>query len=259
MAVGDTRSTRPSGTRLTLTTQRRVRSALLFGALLFAVGLVAAGPAGAGEAKGCTWSVKSLDRNGKVIDTASGPGQGATKDDPLLVDPRGSIAYQGTTDQVIAHGSWTVDVSGSLGLSFGGDVKNDSGSTQKSGTEQLESRLTVDAGPFGRLALFSGLVRVDFRATGADGATCTAGGWLETDTSSFGSVPFVVGGLAALLGLGLLFFGWPVTTGGAAPTAGSAGTTGAASGTGGTPAGGAVGGAPAEGAGPRPGPIGGAP
>jgi len=238
----------------------RLRSALLLGALLIALGAVAAGPAGAGEAKGCTWSVKSLDRDGKVIDTASGPGQGATRDDPLLIDPRGSIAYKGTTDQVIAHGSWTVEVSGGPGISFGGDVKNDSGSTEKSGTEELESRLTVNAGPFGRMALFSGLIRVDFRATGADGATCTASGWLETDTSMFGSLPFVAGGLATLLGLGLLFFGWPVSGGTAAPvgTGGTAGPT-SASGAGGTPAGGAAGGAPAEGPGPRPGPIGGAP
>jgi hypothetical protein len=39
--------------------------------------------------------VKSLDRDGEVIDTASGPGEGATKDDPLLIDQQGSIAYRG--------------------------------------------------------------------------------------------------------------------------------------------------------------------
>jgi hypothetical protein len=239
------------------------RSVLVAGAAAFLVGVTLAGPAGAGEADGCTWSVRSLDRDGKVIDTASGPGQGATKDDPLLIDQQGSIAYQGTTDEVIAHGSWNVEVSGGPGISFGGDVTNDSGDTEKSGTEELESRLTVDVGPFGRVAFFSGLIRVDFEATGEGGATCTASGWLETDSNTFGSVPFIVGGLASLLGLGLLFFGWPVAQGGTAG-AGGAGGAGSAAGaeaagpSGPTPGTGG-GGAPAQGAGPRPGPIGGAP
>jgi hypothetical protein len=236
------------------------RSVLAAGAGVLLTGVVLVGPAGAGEADGCTWSVKSLDRNGKVIDTASGPGEGATKDDPLLIDQRGSIEYQGTTDEVIADGSWDVTVSGGPGISFGGDVENESGSTEKSGTEELESRLTVDVGPFGRVALFSGLIRVDFEASGANGATCTASGWLETNSSAFGSLPFVVGGLAALLGLGLLFFGYPVTPGGVA----GGGSAASRSGAGATaadgpssPVGGGGAGAPAEGAGPRPGPIGG--
>jgi hypothetical protein len=235
------------------------RSVLVAGAGILLTGVTLAGPAGAGQADGCSWSVKSLDRNGKVIDTASGPGQGATKDDPLLIDQQGAIEYRGTTDEVIAHGSWTVEVSGGPGISFGGDVTNDSGATEKSGTEELESRLTVDVGPFGRVAFFSGLIHVDFKATGANGATCTASGWLETNSNTFGSLPFVVGGLASLLGLGLLFFGYPVSQGGAV----SAGGAGAASPGGGAGGAGASGpapaaGAPAEGAGPRPGPIGGA-
>jgi hypothetical protein len=232
------------------------RSVFVAGAAALLVGVALTGPASAGEADGCTWSVKSLDRDGKVIDTASGPGGGATNDDPLLIDQQGSIAYQGTTDEVIAHGSWNVEVSGGPGISFGGDVTNDSGTTEKSGTEELESRLTVDAGPFGRVALFSGLIRVDFEATGEGGATCTASGWLETNSNAFGSLPFIVGGLASLLGLGLLFFGWPVSQGGVAGAGGvsGAGTTG----TSGTTSAVGGGGAPAEGAGPRPGPIGGA-
>lgn len=236
-------------------TRSRLFSLLALSAVWLALGVAFAAPAGAGEANGCTWSVKSLDRDGKVIDTASGPGSGATKDNPLLIDQQGKIEYQATTDQVIAHGSWNVETSGAVSISFGGDVKNDSGTTDKSGTEELESRLTVDMGPFGRVALFTGLIHVDFKATGANGATCTASGWLETNSNTFGSVPFVLGALAALGGISLLFFGWPVSTAG--PTGATGPTPSAGSGGGG--AAGAAGGAPAEGPGPRPGPIGGAP
>jgi len=225
--------------------RRRVRAVLVAGAVCCAASVVLAAPAGAGEAKGCTWSVTSLDRDGKVIDTASGPGRGATKDDPLSIDPQGTIDYRGTTDSVIADGSWSVGTSGGPSISFGGDVTNDSGDVDKSGTEKLDSRLTVDAGPFGTVTLVSGLIHVNFEATGASGATCTASGWLETTGSSFGSLPFIAGTLVSLLGIGLLLFGWPVTSG-AAPGGAGAGTTA-----------GGVGGAPAEGSGPRPGPIGG--
>jgi hypothetical protein len=109
----------------------RLFSLLALSAVWLALGVAFAAPAGAGEAKGCTWSVKSLDRDGKVIDTASGPGSGATKDDPLSIDQQGNVQYQATTDQVIAHGSWNVETSGALSISFGGDVTNDSGTTDK--------------------------------------------------------------------------------------------------------------------------------
>ena len=122
-------------TRSTRGARSRLSSALFLGALLIALGAVVAGPAGAGEAQACTWTVKSLDRDGKVIDTASGPGQGATRDDPLLIDSRGSIAYEGTTDEVIAHGSWTVEVRGGAGIWVGGDVEDDSCATQESANQ----------------------------------------------------------------------------------------------------------------------------
>jgi hypothetical protein len=232
---------------------------------LLAVGVVtivaSAAPAGAGEAKGCAWSVESVDRDGKVIDTARGPGAGATQDDPLLVDLQGVIRYKGTTDEVIAHGSWTVTTSGGLAISFGGDVTNDSGDTEKSGTEKLGDRLTVDLGGFGTLALFSGLIHVDFEATGEGGATCTASGWLETTGNEFGSLPFFGGVIGIAVGLGLVVSAWPVSPAGGSMGSGSmgSGSTGAGSMGGGPGSGSApgTGATPSEGTGPRPGPIGG--
>lgn len=227
-------------------TARRWSGAAAAGVAALVASAIFVVPAGAGDADGCTWTVRSLDADGRVIDTASGPGPGATKSDPLSIDPEGSITYQGTTDQVVAHGSWSVETSGGLAISFGGDVTNDEGDTEKSGTEELESRLTVDIGPFGTVAVISGLVHVDFEATGEGGARCTASGWVETTGSPFGNLVFIAGSLLSLFGIALLVVGWPVAPGG------GVGDVGARPG----PA--AAGGVPTDGPGPRPGPIGGA-
>ncbi len=186
------------------------------GALLATAGLVAglvafgAAPAGAGTAKGCSWEVDSLNRNRVAIDSARGPGRGATQDDPLQVDPEGFLAYSGNTNQVLQNGSWKASTSGAIAVSFGGKIRNRRGETQKEGVESLKERLTIDAGFLGRMDAFAGLVKIEYVGRGANGAQCVASGWIETTSSVLRSIPFYVGTLALLMGILLLLLGWPV-------------------------------------------------
>jgi hypothetical protein len=193
-------------------------------AAMAAVGLFTAGawtasarPATAGEASGCTWKVTSYHGEsdpptGSAIDTAAGPGTGATAGDPLDVDARGSIAYSGTTDQVIQHGTWKVTTSGVLNVPFEGTVRNDSGDLSYSGVEPLQEHLTKTVPILGDVVLLQGLIRVDFTATGANGATCTASGYLYVGGASFWESPQAVAAtLLLVLALALLFFATPRT------------------------------------------------
>jgi hypothetical protein len=81
----------------------------LVGALM--VGLVAVvGVAHAADAEGCQGQATSYDTDGIPIDTASAPGDGGTRDDPLDVLWAGTIEWSGSTEQVLQDGSHSISV-----------------------------------------------------------------------------------------------------------------------------------------------------
>jgi hypothetical protein len=165
----------------------------------------------AGQASGCTWSVVSWNADHtRQLDTASGPGDGATSDNPLDVDAKGSIQYSGTTDAVIANGEWTVETSGVLNIPFHGRIENSSGSTSYSDEEPLEEHLTKDLPLLGTSVLLQGLIHVDFTATGESGATCTASGYLKVGGAGFFESPqTIMAVMILMLGIVLGLLAWP--------------------------------------------------
>lgn len=166
----------------------------------FAVGalMLAAAPVSAADAKGCQVTVESTDAQGDPLDTARAPGPGGTQDDPFTLDAAGSITYTARTDRPIRNGEWKVKTT-IPGVAPTGDI-GDSGEQVTEGTEELDQYLEP-GGLFGA-PLFTGLAKVDFVATGADGATCEVSGWIEIE----GGVSIVLGVAIALVVIALLFF-----------------------------------------------------
>lgn len=188
---------------------RRLATILGIAALLGA--LTPLSTAAAADSNGCSWSVASLGADGNPVDEAAAPGAGGTADQPLKVDPAGSIAWQGSTDTVITNGTWTVSVAGVQVLS--GGAENAGNESSGTGTKDLS---TIP----GLSLLLSGSTKIPFsgKLTGA-GGTCTGSGYI-VGTGSLVSAPLFWAGLLASI-LGLLMAGWVLL----GTTSAAAGTT----------------------------------
>lgn len=156
----------------------------------------------AADAAGCTGSVQSLMADGSPLDTASAPGAGGTESDPLVIDPQGSVAWEGSTNAAITSGTWSVTVGGLPFLS--GEVDNPDGDTSGSGTVDLAGA----PAPAQWVLQSNARIPVAGQMSGPDG-TCTGGGFIAgTGGSPISSPIFIAGaGLAVagvLLGAGML-------------------------------------------------------
>ena len=192
--------------------------AILVGAALGAGMLAAlAAPGFAAEADGCSGSATSVTKDGESLDTVQGPGQGGTKSDPFEVDPRGRVDWEGQSDGVIQDGSWKVKLNG-IQVSTG-DINNDDGSTDDSGTQSVKKMLVKKVPLFGEVVLFTGLVKAEVEATGAGGATCTASGFIKIKGSVTSTPIFYVGAGLTALGALLFFFSAPTAQATSAPAA----------------------------------------
>ena len=183
---------------------------LLVGATAVALAVPAvvlsAGPASAATSTGCSGGATSVNRNGEDIGQASAPGQGATESDPLKIDSNGSIAYHGSSDSVIQHGSWDVDIYGLNTIR--GKIKNDSGTTTTSGVQEVGKYLHFSFGPFD--TVITGKYHVHFTATGEGGAKCTVDAYIYLIDSPLRTPFFYAAVLLLLLAfLLLVFFGRP--------------------------------------------------
>lgn len=190
---------------------RRRATAAVLAALLVGV----AAPSGyAAEADGCAGQAASYAEDGSLLDTAAAPGEGGTRDDPLLVDWGGPIEWSGTTEAVLQDGTTTVvlaPASGGVVLgaafdaassrAFGGDFTNEEGDTEREGTSTLaDYSLGVP--------LMTGTYSVDLTMTAAAGS-CTGLGYLTITDSPVTSVLFWVAAGLLLLGLVLAVFARP--------------------------------------------------
>jgi hypothetical protein len=183
---------------------RTIQSAM---AALLLAGM-AAGPALGADASGCQGSATSFTAVGEQIQSVTAPGPGATEDDPFTVDFDGPVKWEGSSDAVIANGTWTVTA---RPFSFSGDVTNSSGTTKADGQVTPSEYL-----PFAT----PGLVRVTVDLAGEGGASCSVSGWIKFSgnplTSPLGWIALalgVVGGIGILILLRMLIHVPPIPVG----------------------------------------------
>ena len=154
---------------------------------------MAAGAAIGADASGCQGSATSFTAVGEQVESVTAPGPGATEEDPFTVDFDGPVRWEGSSDEVIANGSWTVTATP---FSFGGDVTNSSGTTTADGEITPSEYL-----PFA----IPGLVLVTVDLTGESGATCSVSGWIQFSGNPLASpAGWVAIALSVLGGLGML-------------------------------------------------------
>lgn len=181
----------------------------------------------AADATGCSGSVESRLADGSALDRASAPGQGGTASDPLVIDPAGSVAWEGSTESVITGGSWSVRVGGVPVLS--GTADNAEGATEASGVVDLAGALA----PVQWVLQTNALIPVDGELTGS-GGTCSGSGYIAgTGGGTFTSPVFLAGAgftaLGAILAIGLLAATKATALAAAAPAAPPSTPTGGAS------------------------------
>jgi hypothetical protein len=161
-------------------------------AALMLVGM-AAGQAPGADASGCQGSATSFTASGEEIQSVTAPGPGATQEDPFTVDFDGPVKWAGSSDAVIANGSWTVTATP---FTFSGDVTNSSGKKKADGTITPSDHL-----PFA----IPGLVLVTVDLSGEGGASCSVSGWIQFSGNPLSSpAGWVAIGLSVLGGIGML-------------------------------------------------------
>ncbi len=142
----------------------------------------------AAEAEGCSGNFESFDRDGNSISTASAPGSGGTATDPFLVDPEGTVTWNGTTDVAITDGSWTVTVAGVR--AFSGGINDEDAEKFNEGTQSM----TALPG-FVRSMLSENIVIAVKGEIAKDGdVLCSASGYIG-GTGSTASSPIFIGGV----------------------------------------------------------------
>lgn len=205
--------------------QRSIRI-LAAAAAVCAAAAMPASTALAADATGCSGSAQSLMADGSTLDSAEAPGGGATADDPLVIDPAGTIAWEGSTDVPITSGTWSVSVMGVPFLS--GTVDSPEARTTGSGTVDLAAA----PAPVQWVLQTQAKIPVSGSMSGPEG-TCTGSGYVAgLGSSPMTSPVFYAGaafaGLGALMALWLLL-GTKATAVAAAPASGGASAVGAGS------------------------------
>jgi hypothetical protein len=171
----------------------RIAAAVGAAAILTIVPLSAAMAA---DATGCSGSVTSYAANGDALGTATAPGAGGTQDDPLPIDTAGAVAWDGSTDEVITNGTWSVSAMGAT--LFSGSFENAEGSTTSTGRKDLaELPQQVAWALKGDM-----LIPVSGSITGT-GGSCTAEGYITGTGSPISSPMFYAGAGLAVVGIAL--------------------------------------------------------
>jgi hypothetical protein len=156
------------------------------------VGLLLAAPVAAFELNGgCSVTLTSMDADGEVIDTASGPGSGGTQADPFLIDWDGTVSWQSNSgSQVFKNHSWQTYVFNIPTPVRGGDPNEDEGTTG-SGTAGVSENA-----PF----RITGLYHVSGEINGDEGAHCDGNGYFQLQGDPLGTVPFFLGAILVFVG-----------------------------------------------------------
>lgn len=137
----------------------------------------------------CTLTVTSTDASGATLSTATGGGAGGTQDDPLLVDPKGTVQWTGSTGVAVDNGTYHVAV-------FGVPTPI-SGSIHSSGATASGSVAVGDILPFDLV----GLVYVSGGIDSGGTTVCDGSGWIKLQGDPVGTPGFVGGVALSLIGL----------------------------------------------------------
>lgn len=133
-----------------------------------------------------------------------------------MVDPEGSVAWEGSTDAAIISGTWSVTVMGVPFLS--GDVDNAAGDTASSGVVDLAGA----PAPVQWVLVTNAKIPVSGEMTGA-GGSCVGSGFIAGTGGSPTSSPiFYAGAGFAIIGLAMfagVAMGTKATVIAAAPSA----------------------------------------
>jgi hypothetical protein len=182
------------------------------GGLVLAAGVLAGGaaltsPASAAAAQpgkapgvtlnGCSGNGTSNTAKGTLLQSATAPNPPSSQSHPLLVDPKGTVAYSGRSNSVIRNHTWSVKVDG-LTVKSGGSA-NASGRTLNQGTVKVKDYL-----PF----KITGLFYVSGGVTGS-GGSCGGSVWVKVTGSPVGTVPWFAGIALAAAGVGGLALSRP--------------------------------------------------
>ncbi len=178
-----------------------------------------AGAAFAADATGCSGSATSVTAAGEELDQASAPGEGGTEGNPLVIDPDGSVSYEGSIDEAITSGEWSITV---MGLPFmSGPIDNPAGDTMSAG----EVDVSTAPAPVRWVLSTSAKVPVSGEMSG-DGGSCVGSGFIAgTGDSTTSSPVFYAGAGFVLIGLAMfagVFMGTKATVIGGATTQGGA-------------------------------------
>jgi hypothetical protein len=188
-----------------------------------AVVLAALAPAAsalAADASGCSGTVVSISADRSVLGRATAPGSGGTQENPLVVDPAGTIAWTGSTTALITQGTWSVSALGVTVLS--GDFANTEKKTSAKGTTDLST-----IAPLKILLTGNTKIPVSGSITGT-GGSCTASGYVAGTGSATSSPLFWAGGVLTIVGLLLAISVLSGTKAAAATAATAAVTSGGA-------------------------------
>lgn len=156
------------------------------------VSFVAVPPVSAFPLTTCTLSVTSKDASGNVISTATARGPGGTREDPLIVDPNGTVEWTGTTGgSPITSASYHVEVFG-VPTPLQGSTKDDSPRSTSSGSVNIGDVLPFD---------LVGLIYVSGAVDVGGSPYCEGSGWIQMRGDPVGTPGFVGGAGLALVGL----------------------------------------------------------
>jgi len=153
---------------------------------------IAVPPASAFPLTTCTATITSMDASGNVISTATGGGAGGTRDDPLVVDPKGTVEWTATTGgSPISHASYHVEIFG-VPTPLGGSMKGDSVASSNSDSIKVHDVLPFD---------IVGLVYVSGGVEMNGSTYCAGSGWIKLRGDPIGTPGFVAGAALGLIGI----------------------------------------------------------
>jgi len=141
----------------------------------------------------CTATLTSYRADGTVLSTATNGADDATQDNPLIIEPDGSVGYDGTSGSIVFGSfTWSVNFWGLIG-GLEGTGTNDGAGTTATGSIDVS-----DALPFPLMGTFY----VTGSVTDNDSASsCEGSGWIQIEGNAFSTPQFWVGVLFAVIGL----------------------------------------------------------
>jgi hypothetical protein len=183
------------------------------GALALAAVLPVSAASAAEVTGGCTGKVTSMSADGSVLSVAEFPGPGGTQADPLIVDPKGTILWEGSTPSSPSGGTWSVT---SAGVPLPQGNVGDTTETTKSGTYNVADAPAALSWVFDSAAIVPAEGTITW-----SGGSCTATGFVAGNGQPMSSPVFLAG--SAIAATGAVLAAWVLLGTKAAGAAAAAG------------------------------------